>query len=351
MIKGRVKVLAAIVSVLAVVPSGRASASIGNDNFADATVIDSLPFSIETDLSSATVEEGEPATCRGERGTVWFRFVAPADIGLNLIIAIGSKVGIYEGPSLDALAYLGCSSDYIRARAGRTYYLQAGVWHHESDAFELEILPTPIPPNDDVGDAIWFGSVPFADQRPERAASASEPFGSFAYRQGCATTYDADIWYRYTPAPTAPRQETLIVNTTGSVGPGLVDPTVHVWAGRDQPEALVACSGGTGEPVGFDVFRDQTYWFMVSLNNVGRASPQYVRFELAHGFFAGAPREPVLGQRMFQLLVQTDGAHVGLTAVAVGPVVGYGTVFIDPSGPDAGACYTAWQFLPAGRCR
>src|SRR5438045_1625774 len=46
-----------------------------NDNFADAKVVTSVPFTMQEDVNGATTEAGEPPfSCTPPQGTVWFAF-------------------------------------------------------------------------------------------------------------------------------------------------------------------------------------------------------------------------------------------------------------------------------------
>ena len=101
-----------------------------NDNFAEATVISTLPFSDTLNNTDATVEPGEPQFNRYSARTVWYALTPTADSVVSVDMAGSSffpqVLNVYEatGPGLGGLSWLG--STIFRAQSGTTYYLQAG---------------------------------------------------------------------------------------------------------------------------------------------------------------------------------------------------------------------------------
>jgi len=88
-----------------------------NDNFADAIVMEELPFTISLNTSAATREDGEPLECPGYPGpaafmqkTVWYRFTPETTMGLDLEGNTDLEIGViaYTGSSLDSLTEVGC---------------------------------------------------------------------------------------------------------------------------------------------------------------------------------------------------------------------------------------------------
>ena len=118
-----------------------------NDDFADATTIPGVPFSDSVETLAATTEPNEPApTCSFVvADTVWYRFSPPTDMvvmadteGTDFLFA---TIGVYQGGSLSDLTQVACSLPFFgtsalafEARAGETYFLQAGGI--DFDAFE-----------------------------------------------------------------------------------------------------------------------------------------------------------------------------------------------------------------------
>jgi hypothetical protein len=106
-----------------------------NDNFANAEVITSLPFSATVDNTNATLEPGEPGGCEPVNGTtVWYSFTPAQNMGVRMNMLGSSVLGIVRlrlasGPGFSNLIFLGCmffsgnSADF-NVEAGKTYYLQ-----------------------------------------------------------------------------------------------------------------------------------------------------------------------------------------------------------------------------------
>jgi serine/threonine protein kinase len=115
-----------------------------NDNFADAIVMEELPFSISLNTSAAAREDEEPQECPGYPGaaafmqkTVWYRFTPETTMGLDLEGNTDLEIGVvvYTGSSLDSLTEVGCFVAGGQWQGtiptiffgGTTYYLQVGA--------------------------------------------------------------------------------------------------------------------------------------------------------------------------------------------------------------------------------
>ncbi len=117
-------------------PAGSLAAAT-NDNFANATVIGTLPFSDTVDITSATNESGEPHICALSPQTVWYSFTPGANVGVKADMAGSSFfdriLTVYQatGPGFSGLVFLRCGStdSFVAfvAQAGATYYIQAGT--------------------------------------------------------------------------------------------------------------------------------------------------------------------------------------------------------------------------------
>lgn len=124
--------VAAALALVTVNPaSSSASLLVGNDDFADATQIASLPFSAEESTGLlATVEAGEPS-CSGSTHTVWYRFTPAQDT-----IVVGDSdsslatIAVYTGTGLGSLNQLSCIGQFgvlkMLLRAGTVYHIQSG---------------------------------------------------------------------------------------------------------------------------------------------------------------------------------------------------------------------------------
>lgn len=118
----------------------------GNNNFANAQVITSLPFSADQNTFGSTVEPGEPispadcleVTTKG--ATVWFRYT-PATSGTFTIDTFGSSfdtvLAVYTGSVLNTLTLVECDDDTdglqsevtLSGSAGVPYRIQAGGYN------------------------------------------------------------------------------------------------------------------------------------------------------------------------------------------------------------------------------
>jgi Leucine-rich repeat (LRR) protein len=130
----------AMVSSLAVnVSTAFAQNPISNDNFADALLIDHVPFSNLRDTTAATTEVNDPILPCGSEdqgaGSVWYRYVAPAD-GLLTLDTTGSNYFVVSAVWTDNSGALGdniaCVNNYasggvqtrVHVTSGTTYYIE-----------------------------------------------------------------------------------------------------------------------------------------------------------------------------------------------------------------------------------
>jgi PKD domain-containing protein len=128
-----------------------------NDNFADATAIPGLPFSDAADLTSASLEAGEPTpSCARPfsalASSAWYRFT-PArtgSISASVFSGFSSVVAAYTGSSVAGLTEVGCgvfgNRATFRAVANTTYFFQVGGLFGQSGPvqFRLEAAPPPV---------------------------------------------------------------------------------------------------------------------------------------------------------------------------------------------------------------
>jgi hypothetical protein len=134
-----------------------------NDNFANATIIDALPFSQSVDTAYATTEANEPSpSCGGMRNTIWYSFTPATSSSYTVDASAGTgvTVGAYQGASLSDLVTLGCFQRQwgwggpltLHLEADTTYYFQASMTGYEWNGwvinFSLNFAP---PPNVDFG--------------------------------------------------------------------------------------------------------------------------------------------------------------------------------------------------------
>ena len=258
-----------------------------NDDFANATVIGSFPFSDTVDVSTSSVETGEPGGCVYQHNrSVWYRFT-PAASGAVTFDPAGSfsdsMLALYAstGTGFGGLTLLKCSdwnynSLVIRVEAGASYYLEVTDFFSGGGTLTLTGSFAPPPSNDDFASATLIDSVPFSDTTTNAATSAepNEP--------ACAYTLDhGSVWYEYTP----PSDRWLTATATG-YSPVYFYPTavVGLYTGSDVGAlTLVGCKYGS--PIArltFNAQAGQTYRLQVT----GSYAPADMTLQL------GPPPEP-----------------------------------------------------------
>lgn len=128
----------------------------GNDDFANAESISSLPFSDSTDTTAGTTEGGEPipsCSYTGQpAGSIWYRYTPAAD-GWVTASTFGSgpttAFAAYTGDTLGSLTERGCKTQYGRltlaVQAGQTYsFYVGGLYGVKGNiAFQLDVAPSP----------------------------------------------------------------------------------------------------------------------------------------------------------------------------------------------------------------
>jgi RTX calcium-binding nonapeptide repeat (4 copies) len=154
--RGAVLLLA---SMLLLATSGIASAAPpANDDFADAEVVNALPYADTRDTSDATSEPDEPSLadlgCGFIGATVWYSFTPSAD---TVVAAdtVGSDydtiLAVWTGSELSSLSLVGCADDSraglhssvpFLAEAGVEYHIQVGGFVAQGGALSFRLRET-----------------------------------------------------------------------------------------------------------------------------------------------------------------------------------------------------------------
>ncbi len=250
-----------------------------NDDFANAEIVDSLPFSSAPNSASATTELDEPDDgCGSGPASVWYRFTPKED---TLIIAdtAGSDyptvIGVWSDrpAGLESITcavgwFVQSESGMTTARparlsfaatAGGTYYIRvraalqvSRVRHHL--VFNMSVgVP---PPNDDFPNATTITALPFtstvdtitADLEPQEP----EP--------RCYGSPRRTAWYRYTPM----KSGYLLANVSTSFDAGRTDAIVAVYQGTSFDSlTLLDCAeaNSLNGDSALEVEAGQTYHF------------------------------------------------------------------------------------------
>ena len=255
-----------------------ATAAIGapapNDNFADATVITSLPFSDVFDPTEATFEQaaGEPSTCSpffpGGPGeppgpqpqTLWYRYTVPHAVVLRFDVSTptgGVSLGVYPTPPSGfpgggVIACLFYGPNFQTGpvdwafEAGEIVTLQ-GI-SSDSNEGHVDVSAVPPPPNDNFADATVVGSLPFHDE-VDLSGATIEPGEQIA---SCsADDPKQSAWYEFTPVHTGkyrvqPSNTIRTAAYTGSAVGALTE---------------VACT--VGSQLDFTAQAGTTYWLRI----------------------------------------------------------------------------------------
>jgi hypothetical protein len=189
-----------------------------NDDFFDATVISSLPFSDSVDTSAGSVEQSEPipsCSYTGQpAGTIWYQYTPPSD-GWVSATTFGSYPTTvfagYSGNALGSLTEIACRIQYgrltIPVLAGHTYtFLVGGLYGIRGTiGFQLDVAPNPVAAfGTNPGDPSIYDTIQFYDQSydPGEVGIQSESWkfgdGATTSNPGCCPThrYTKDGDYR-----------------------------------------------------------------------------------------------------------------------------------------------------------
>lgn len=204
-----------------------------NDAFAEATRIETLPFTDVTSNAASTVEPYEPICPTGAFGTVWYS-IRPSTSGSLTVRAsggygIGPVVGVHRGSDLASLTTLGCASDWssavltFAAVADSTYLIQVGASYYPVDV-QLDVFPTP-PPVADFGwgpqNANTFTAIWFTDTSIDPGRVGFNParwtFGDGSSADGSIVSHTYGRDGDYTVSMTATTQDGRSATTSGVV--------------------------------------------------------------------------------------------------------------------------------------
>jgi hypothetical protein len=182
-------------------PRAAFSSPPANDNFADASVIATLPFTDSGDLNGTTTEAGETTACLYQPQTVWYTFT-PSSTTVISVDLNGSSGGLIltayqsNGGGIGGLGYMSCvfgGSLTFTANTGTTYYFQVGSYYYGSVHAQLNVREIPPPSNDNFADAKAIGGLPFTEN-VDLTAATTEP-GEPVNQIGLPV---ASVWYVFT---------------------------------------------------------------------------------------------------------------------------------------------------------
>ncbi len=164
--------------LLALAPALALAAPPANDDFANRTVIPSLPYTDTLDMTEATADPTDPIYCGGpDVATVWYEFTAPADLfvtattdGSDFLAGINVLIGDPSDPANLGFVTCGLPSVGFFAETGTTYYLMVTPYDASTAPGMLVLTAEEAPPPPELDLALDpVGSV---DRRPARRRSA-----------------------------------------------------------------------------------------------------------------------------------------------------------------------------------
>src|SRR5258708_3465708 len=162
----------------------RITVTIPGDDFSNAAIITSLPYTNILDTSEATRASDDPSACYFQGHTVWYAFTPPNSLRIAAA-PFGTHsptiLSVFTGPR-GALTQLVCNDNsggllsqvIFDAVAGRTYYFMVGASGGSAGgSLMFSVNGLVAPPNDDFNDATRIPSVPYTNLLSATAALAS----------------------------------------------------------------------------------------------------------------------------------------------------------------------------------
>lgn len=236
-----------------------------NDNFADATVIYTLPFSETVDISAASAEADEPwPTCglSPNRTTAWYAFT-PAVTGWIAAKADAqywTVVAVYTGASLANLTEVGCETWRQRLRfiaeAGTTYYFQVDGNFGYTGLMDFSVAAISVPANDDLGDAQVIAALPFDNTVDITAASKEQGEPTPSCDPGIVPN-TVTVWYAFTPTSSGS------VSASATLENGAAFVVIAAYTGNSLAALTEVGCRGYGAMLTLSVEAGTTYYFQV----------------------------------------------------------------------------------------
>jgi len=215
-----------------------------NNDFNNATVISSLPFTATQNTDDATLVENEaiPTCAIGTSNpdkSIWFSYTPSQDQTL-ILDTFGSDfdtvLTIFTG-SDHPLAQDSCNNNYkgqLQSQIIRelfqdiTYYI--GVYGYNQASGDLVFnaqLRNPLA-NDSLSDAITVTTIPYLHAQTTEGATTQSGESS-----GSCVPSSGSVWFQYTPTT----DQSVVFSTVGSDYEALMT----VWTGSGLPLTEVAC--------------------------------------------------------------------------------------------------------------
>jgi len=265
-----------------------------NDDFANATLVDALPFNGVVDITAATLEPGEPSSsCFIFVGfatrTAWYAFTPTETVWVGATHDGTGMVAAYTGTSVLDLTELDCDPFSGRvafhAQAGTTYFVQVRDVFGQGTSVVLHLAVIAPPSNDDFAHATAMPEpLPFEQIVDVTAASLEdgEPIPTCAFGPVTRTA-----WYAFTP--------TLTTSVAVSYVNAQFSGVMATYSGTSLSTLTsLGCSAGFGGRVLLRAEAGTTYHIQVGAQ-FDDAGPMDIRLDVLPppvagiGFFPGDP--------------------------------------------------------------
>jgi hypothetical protein len=230
------------------------SAPPANDNFANATVVTSVPYVVNgLNTSEATTEANDPVTPCGSTGfpqqshSVWYRFTPSTTRGYA-ITTVGTNydtvLAIWTG-TWGSLVNQGCDDDSgvnltsflsLTLQGGTTYYIEAMAYGDDAGG-SLHLTVAEPPPNDDFDNALTITGLTYGDSQDTTTATTAADDPTFDCEDFFSGQGSHSVWYRVS----SPYRRLLTASTLGSPSSDY-DTVVGIFTGSRGALTLVACS-------------------------------------------------------------------------------------------------------------
>jgi PKD domain len=249
-----------------------------NDDFANATLISSLPYTNSAETAVATLEFGEPnPTCAfgSLAGSVWYAFTpqTTGSVSATADAPFDHAVAAYTGETLTGLSEVGCVNFgnllTFKATAGTTYFFQVGGIFGQSGpiTFNLGAAAQPQPSfSFSPSDASIFDTVQFSDSSIDPAqvgfSSESWTFGDGASATGCCPSHSYGRDGDYTVGLTVTTYDGRTASTsnvvhirTHDVAIAKFDVPTSASSGQTRPIKIGVSNRRYPETVQVDLYR------------------------------------------------------------------------------------------------
>ena len=310
-----------------------------NDDFAEATIVPSIPYVNTVDTTAAATQAGEPLpSCSFgslPTGSVWYRYTptASGSVSARAIGGFSTVLAAYTGSGLGGLSQVGCRNFQglltIHVDAGSTYYFQAGGMFGGRGNLQFSIDAAPNPNasfSRSIGDASVYDTVQFFngsfDPGEVGIESSAWDFGDGTgstemnpqHRYGADGTYTVKLTVRTPDGRTGSTTQTFEVKTHDV---GIAKLVVPQNAGVGQSKSIVVglSNHRYAETVKIDLYRSAPsgwVYFASSIQSVPvRSGNKTSDFAFNYTFTS---EDAALGKVTFRAVATIQNARDALSA-------------------------------------